>query len=163
MLMCRERFRKLSIDVEEDTSMVVEAQSKGPGISGLYVGAANVRRHFPRSVSAIELQLDHLRIECGLGPDFWQGRPEIYDSRLCAWLETRHMNKDRHRTNVRLAMIPEGGNSFRLERISIERRDHGRNKHGSSERDLVRCDSDDNEQPTTGIVDGLLKLSTQRE
>ena len=143
--------------------MMVEAQSKGPGISRLYVGAANVRRHFPRSVSAIELQLDHLRIECGLKPDFWQGRPEIYDSRLCAWLETRHMNKDRHRTKVRLALVPEGKNSFRLESISIKRRDRARNKYGSPERDLVRFDSDDHEQPTTGIVDGILNLSTQRE
>ncbi|SRR5579885_2915198 len=163
MSVCPERLRKLSMDVEEGMSMIVEAQSKGPGISGLYVGAANVRRHFPRSVSAIELQLDHLRIQCGLKPEFWQGRPEIYDSRLCAWLEVRHMNKDRHRTKVRLAMIPEGGNSFRLETISIARRDRARNTYGSSERDLIRFDGGDHEQPTTGIVDGILNLSTQRE
>ena len=76
MLMCPERFRKLSIDVAEDTAMVVAAQSRGPGISGLYVGVVNVRRHFPRSVSAIELQFDHFRFECRLKPDFWQGQKE---------------------------------------------------------------------------------------
>lgn len=143
--------------------MVVEAQSKGPGISRLYVGAANVRRHFPRSVPAIELQLDHLRIECGLKPDFWQGQPEIYDPRLCIWLETRHMSRTRNRTPVRLAMIPEGENSFRLETISIKRRARVRVEHGPLERELVRFGSDGHEQPTTGIVDAILNISTQRE
>lgn len=143
--------------------MLVEAHSKGPGVSGLYVGAANVRQHFPRSVTVIELQLDHLQIRCGLEPDFWQGRPEIYDSRLCAWLETRQMNKERHRTRVRLAMVPEGKNSFRLETISIERRGSARTKYGSSEREVVRFGSDCHEQPTTGIVDAILNFSTQRE
>ena len=149
--MCPERFRKLSIDVAEDTSMVVEAQSKGPGISGLYVGVVNVRRHFPRSVSAIELRLDHLRIECRLKPDFWQDRPEIYDSRLCAWLETRLMNKDRHRATVRLAMIPEGKNSFRLETISIKRRRRFRIEHRPLEGHSIRLRSESHEEPDTSV------------
>ncbi len=143
--------------------MLVEAQRKGPGISGLYVGAANVRRHFPRNMSSIELQLDQLRIECGLKPEFWQGRPEIYDSRLCAWLEARHMNKDRHRGGVRLAMIPAGKNSFRIETISVEQCGRARNKHGSSARELVRFGGDGCEQLTTGIVDAIVNVSTQCE
>ncbi len=102
--------------------MIVEAQSKGAGISWLHVGAANVRRHFPRGMATIELQLDHLRIRCGLKPNFWQGEPEIYDPRLCVWLETRHMSRTGNRTPVRLAMIPEGENSFRLEEAPIKRR-----------------------------------------
>ena len=149
--MCPERFRKLSIDVAEDTSMVVEAQSKGPGISGLYVGVVNVRRYFPRIVPAIELQLDHLRIECRLKPDFWQGRPEIYDSRLCAWLETRLMNKDRHRATVRLTMIPEGKNSFRLETISINRRRRFRIEHRPLEGCSIRLRSESHEEPDTSV------------
>lgn len=156
-------LRESSFVIKEDISMLVEAHSKGPGVSGLYVGAANVRRHFPRGVTVIELQLDHLQIRCGLAPDFWQDRPEIYDSRLCAWLETRHMNKERHRTRVRLAMVPEGKNSFRLETISIERRGGARTKYCSSERELARLGSNGHEQPTTGIVDAILNLSTQRE
>ena len=52
--------------------MVVKAQSKGRGLSGLLVGTENVRRYFPKEVSSIELQLDHLRIQCGLAPDFWK-------------------------------------------------------------------------------------------
>lgn len=100
---------------------MVKAQSRGRGISGLYIGAGNVRRHFPKGISVVELQLDHLRIQCGLAPDFWQGQPEICDPRLCAWLEARHMQRTRGRTSVRLAMIPEGENSFRLESVSMER------------------------------------------
>jgi hypothetical protein len=100
---------------------MVKAQSRVRGISGLYVGTGNVRRHFPRNISVIELQLDHLRIQCGLAPDFWQDQPEIYDPRLSAWFETRHMHKTRDRTSVRLAMIPEGNNSFRLESVSMVR------------------------------------------
>lgn len=95
--------------------LIVRAQSRGRGVSGLYVGAANVRRHFPSSISVIELHLDDLRIRCGLAPDFWQGQPEIHDPRLCVWLETRHLSRTRDRTPVRLAMIPEGENSFRIE------------------------------------------------
>ena len=99
--------------------MVVKAQSKGRGLSGLHVGTDNVRRYFPKDISTIELQLDHLRIQCGLAPDFWQGQPEIFDPRLCAWLESKHMHSSRNRTPVALAMIPEGKNSFRLQPVSV--------------------------------------------
>ena len=103
--------------------MVVKAQSKGRGLSGLLVGTDNVRRYFPKDVSTIELQLDHLRIQCGLAPDFWQGQPEIFDPRLCAWLETKHMHTSRDRNPVTLAMIPAGKNAFRLQPMSVESHD----------------------------------------
>ena len=99
--------------------MVVKAQSKGRGHSGIHVGTDNVRRYFPKNVSTIELQLDHLSIQCGLAPDFWQGQPEIHDPRLCAWLESKHMHTSRDRTPVPLAMIPAGNNSFRLQTVSV--------------------------------------------
>jgi len=99
--------------------MVVKTQSKGRGITGLHVGANNVRRYFPKHLSVIELQLDHLKIQCGLQPDFWQGQPEIFDPRLCAWLESRHMHAKRDRTPVPLAMIPEGENCFRLQPVRM--------------------------------------------
>ena len=120
------RLGPLSLDlnpptaVEEQVSMVVKAQSKGRGLSGLHVGTDNVRRYFPKDVSTIELQLDHLRIQCGLAPDFWQGHPEIYDPRLCAWLETKHMHGSRNRTAVPLALIPAGENAFRLQPVSAD-------------------------------------------
>ena len=98
--------------------MVVKAQSKGPGLSLLYVGTYNVRRYFQTNVSTIELVLDQVRIECGLSSDFWQGQPEIYDPRLCAWLESKLMHGSRNRTPVPLAMIPAGVNAFRLQPLS---------------------------------------------
>ncbi len=99
--------------------MVVKTQSKGRGVTGLHVGVNNVRRYFPKSVSSIELVLDHLQIECGLKPAFWHGEPEIFDPRLCAWLESRHMHSKPNRASVPMAMIPEGKNSFRLQPIRL--------------------------------------------
>jgi hypothetical protein len=78
--------------------MVVKTQSKGHGVTGLHVGSNNVRRYFPKGTKNIELQLGHLRIQCGLKPDFWQGQPEIYDPRLCAWLESKNMHGTANRT-----------------------------------------------------------------
>jgi hypothetical protein len=106
--------------------MVVKTQSKGRGVTGLHVGANNVRRYFPRQVASIDLQLDHLLIQCGLKPDFWQGSPEIFDPRLCAWLESRHLHAHLDRTSIPLAMIPEGKNSFRLEPVRLHGQDRAK-------------------------------------
>ena len=99
--------------------MVVKTQSKARGVTGLRVGKSNVRRYFPKHISAIELQLDNLQIQCGLDPGFWNGHPEIYDPRLCAWLETKHLHYKADRTPVPLAMIPAGENSFRLQSVTL--------------------------------------------
>lgn len=100
--------------------MVVKTHSKCRGITGLHIGVSNVRRYFPKTVDVIELQLDHLRIQCGLGPDFWQGQPEIYDPRLCAWLESKHMRRSADRNPIPLALIPAGENSFRVQPVSVD-------------------------------------------
>jgi hypothetical protein len=97
--------------------MVVKTHSKGRGLTGLLVGSTNVRRYFPKDISVIELQLDHLNIQCGLTPDFWDGEPEIYDPRLCAWLEAKNLRPQPTQPAVPLAMIPAGNNSFRLRRV----------------------------------------------
>lgn len=94
--------------------MVVMTQCKGREVTGLHVGAANARRYFPRDISAIELQLDHLRIECGLSPEFWSDQPEIHDPRLCAWLQSKQFASDSCHSPLPLDMIPSGENSFRL-------------------------------------------------
>ncbi len=99
--------------------MVVKTQCKGRGVTGLHVGNNNVRRYFPKHISVIELQLDHLQIQCGLEPGFWQGQPEINDPRLCAWLEAKHLHGRYDRSPVPLAMIPAGKNSFRLQPIRL--------------------------------------------
>jgi hypothetical protein len=97
--------------------MVVRTQCKGCGVTGLHVGASNVRRYFSKQIPFIELQLDHLQIRCGLQPGFWQGEPEINDPRLCAWLEAKQLRAKPGQTPIPLAMIPAGENSFRLQPI----------------------------------------------
>jgi hypothetical protein len=96
--------------------MVVKTHSKGHGITGLDIGSNNVRRYFPKGTQNIELQLGHLRIQCGLKPDFWHGHPQIFDPRLCAWLESKHLHGKKG-TPVPLAMIPNGNNSFQLQLV----------------------------------------------
>ena len=95
--------------------MLVKALRVGPDLAWLRVGARNVRRYFPRHIPAIELQLDHLRIECGLSSSFWRGQPEIRDPRLGLWLKARHFAKGPNGKPILLAMVPSGENSFRLE------------------------------------------------
>jgi hypothetical protein len=99
--------------------MVVTTQSKGLEFTGLQVGENNVRRYFPQGASVIELQLDHLQIQCWLTPDFWQNRPEIHDRRLGAWLELKNFHERPSRVPIPLAMIPNGKNSFRLRPIAL--------------------------------------------
>jgi len=94
--------------------MVVKSQCTGRRITGLFVGTNNVHRYFPRRVESIDLQIDHLRIRCGLGPQFWDGEPEIHDRRLCAWLELKQWNSPGTRTSMPLSMTPSGENSFIL-------------------------------------------------
>lgn len=104
---------------DRQTSMVVKAQSKGREVVGLEVGALNARRYIAKDASAIELQLDHLSISCGLGPDFWDGQAEIHDRRLCAWLEQKNHNGKAGESLAPLAMIPSGKNSFRLQPLAL--------------------------------------------
>ncbi len=100
--------------------MVVTSQCRDHRVTGILVGESNVQRYFPRNITEIELQLDHLRIECWLGPHFWNGRPEISDPRLCLWLESKDRDGNRRRTPVPLAMIPSGANSFIVAPAQLE-------------------------------------------
>ena len=98
--------------------MVVRTQSKGRECIGLRVAVNDVVRYFPRDMAVIELHLDHLRIQCGLEPDFWEGQPEIRDPRLSAWLAAKNFHEKPGETPMVLAMIPTGENCFRLRPIS---------------------------------------------
>jgi hypothetical protein len=100
--------------------MFVTSQCNGNRVTGLYVGAHNVRRYFRRHVASIELQIDHLRIACGLTPHFWLDQPEIHDPRLCAWLESKHRDRKERRGPVPMALIPSGKNSFILSTAGLE-------------------------------------------
>ena len=77
-----------------------------------------MRRYIPKGTAAIELQLDHLQIQCWLTPAFWQDQPEISDRRLGAWLESKNFHERPSHDPVPLAMIPNGKNSFRLRPIA---------------------------------------------
>lgn len=115
---------------ESQASMVVKTQSRGREVLGLQVGASNARRYFSKDAAVIELQLDHLRIQCGLKPDFWNGQPEIRDPRLCAWLELKNFHGNVGDAPVPLAMIPAGKNLFRVQPLGL--RGQTRQKHPSA-------------------------------
>ena len=100
--------------------MVVTSQCRGHKVTGILVGESNARRFFPRNITEIELQLDHLRIECGLGPNFWNDKPEISDPRLCLWLESKERNPYGRRVPTPLALIPSGGNCFIIGPAQLE-------------------------------------------
>lgn len=94
--------------------MLVKAQYKGHVVTALSVGQRNARRYFARSASSVEFELDHLRITCGLPPQFWDGEAQISDQRLCAWLESKRHPRRSSRGSAVLAMTPCGKNSFKL-------------------------------------------------
>jgi|ERR1700676_2758354 len=99
--------------------MVVTTKDNGREVLNLRVGAANVRRYFPRSMGAVELLLGDLRIQCNLTPEFWKGRPEISDPRLGAWLKYKVSRERANRRPVALAMEHAGANAFTLRSVSI--------------------------------------------
>ena len=94
--------------------MVVRTQSDGRTITGLYIGSRNVRRNFPRHSDSIELELGDLLIECKLAPEFRRGKPEILDSRLGKWLESKVFHCLGCKTPVPLVMVHVKKNAFRL-------------------------------------------------
>jgi hypothetical protein len=98
--------------------MVVTAQEKGREVLGLRIGATNVRRYFPKDMGVVEFLLGDLRIQCHLPPNFWNGRPEICDPRLGAWLKFKIFRGRSNRKPVALAMEQAGGNTFTLRSVS---------------------------------------------
>jgi hypothetical protein len=97
--------------------MVVRTQCKGREFVGVEVGAGNVRRYFPRRMPVIEIEIDHLQIQCRLEPGFWNGHPEISDPRLRVWLESKNFKGKPGEEPVPLVLVPSGKNCFRLQTI----------------------------------------------
>jgi hypothetical protein len=102
--------------------MVVKTNFNGREITGVEIGAGNVRRYFSKESEFVELLLDHLQIQCGLAPDFWQGQTEIRDPRLRAWLEAKNFKARPGDAPVPLALIPSGKNCFRLQTTTAHAR-----------------------------------------
>jgi hypothetical protein len=99
--------------------MLVEALCSRQIVTALRVGRSNVRRFFPRKISSIEFELDHLRIECKLTCDFWNHASEIRDRRLCLWLRFKISRVISPDTPALLAMIPTGKNRYKLELADV--------------------------------------------
>jgi len=114
--------------------MIVKAQYCGNHVAGLYVGSNNARRYFSKRNRQVELELGHLRILCGLNPPFWQNKPAIEDPRLCVWLETKHPQQAPSQTEIPLALVPSGKNSFRLAEIARKANAQLKKQRVSSER-----------------------------
>jgi hypothetical protein len=113
---------RLNLQMSSGRAMVVKTQLRGGEVSGLHIGARNVRRYFPKGTREIELELDGLQIQCGLPREFWNGRPEIHDPRLCEWLDFKVLHRIGERKQVKLAMTPAGKSVFRL-RAEVLRED----------------------------------------
>ena len=99
--------------------MVVRTQSNGRGTIGLYIGTRNARRYFKRQTNGIDLHLGHIDIHCALQPDFWQGRPEIFDTRLSSWLESKVFHERPRRAPVPMLMVQAEKNSFKLHPMKL--------------------------------------------
>jgi hypothetical protein len=63
--------------------------------------------------------LGHLHIHCALPPEFWEGRPEIFDARLSSWLESKVLHQRSRRAPIPILMIPAEKNSFKLHPIKL--------------------------------------------
>jgi hypothetical protein len=53
---------------QSEAHMVVRTQNRGRHVTGLNVGADNIRLYFPKNILTIELELGYLQIRCGLEP-----------------------------------------------------------------------------------------------
>jgi hypothetical protein len=94
--------------------MLVKTYRDGRQCTGLHIGEANARRYFSKQTPCIELKLDDLRIQCTLGENFWQGRPEIHDVRLSEWLEFKTGRRRPGRETIYFSLVPSGPGAFVL-------------------------------------------------
>jgi len=120
--------------------MLVKTQRDGHDHTGLNIGAVNAQRYFRKDAQAIDLMLDHLQIQCRLSPDFWQGRPEIHDSRLSEWLEFKAGRGNSARAQMELIMVRSGIDTFVL-KTKPETKRTAFGEEISSEREVIWDDS----------------------
>lgn len=99
--------------------MMVRTECKGRKVTGLFIGARNVRKTFPKTLAAVEFELGHLRIDCELGPGFWRDQPKISDSRLCEWLEFKLYRDRRYITPLPVMLAQSGRNIFKLRPVAL--------------------------------------------
>src|SRR3974390_2393112 len=92
--------------------MIVKTSQDDRDHIGLHIGATNARRYFRKGTPTIDLRLGDLQIQCTLSPDFWRGRPEIYDPRLIEWLEYKVGRGRPGQDPMLLTMAPSGSDTF---------------------------------------------------
>jgi hypothetical protein len=105
--------------------MIVTVQYQGEHVTGLRVGSGDVRKYFSKRIQDVELHMGDLAICCPLSPGFWHDRPELHDPRISVWLESKNLRGKRNSAEIRLAMVPSGKNSFRLNPIPLSAHSQG--------------------------------------
>lgn len=96
--------------------MIVTMQSKGQSITGIRIGMSDARRFFPGGLNSVDLELDHLRIRCGIRSNSRLHHAEISDPRLSAWLEEKFYWRKLPSTPVSVELV-KSGNSYRLQLV----------------------------------------------
>lgn len=91
--------------------------SSGSGTFGIRVGMSNRDKHFLRSWTRIEVEIDGQVCEFKLTPGFWNKCPEFRDSGSTVirdWLQRQHMTKWPSGRPPRFQLEPLGDGRFRL-------------------------------------------------
>lgn len=96
--------------------MIATMQSDGHSITGIRMEMSDARRFFPRGLTSVDLELDHLRISCDLHACKWLQQTEISDPRLTAWLSEKFYGQKLPRTPVSVE-LRKSGKSYRLQLI----------------------------------------------
>lgn len=94
--------------------MIVKVLNNCRSITGIRIEASDARLCFPPGSRSIELELDHLRIQCELQVAFPQDRTEICDPRLCEWLDEQFFGLKPPKAPVCLEMV-KAGSAYRLQ------------------------------------------------
>jgi hypothetical protein len=97
--------------------MEVKAWSSGGGVYGIRVGATNRDKHFSRSWTSIDVEIDGHRYEFRLTPGFWKKCPEFRDSGttvLKDWLRVHQIVPWPVGQPPRCQLLPIGDRRFQL-------------------------------------------------
>jgi hypothetical protein len=96
--------------------MIFEADCKGNVVTGLRLGRESEGALFGTRPGVIELELDHLRIACGLPAGFWNGEGLIRDRRLCNWLELKRQ-REGGAGALAVMLTPASDNAFHVKPV----------------------------------------------
>ena len=97
--------------------MEASAWSSGNGTFGIRVGFPNRDRHFDRSWTEIEIEVDGQLHRFALTPGFWNKCPEVRDSGSTAirdWLRQNRTLNWQTGEPPRFQLVPIGAGRFRL-------------------------------------------------